>query len=61
MPVQAGNPYHLLDAPMVKTYINGYCNSEYVIHAIVEKILGKSAFKGESPVDAFCGKEDLRY
>lgn len=59
--VSVGNPYHLLDAPMVKTYINGYCNSEYVVHAVVEKILGKSAFKGESPVDAFCGKEDLKY
>lgn len=59
--VSVGNPYHLLDAPMVKTYINGYCNSEYVIHAVVEKILGKSTFKGESPVDAFCGKEDLKY
>lgn len=59
--ISVGNPYHLLDAPMVKTYINGYCNSEYVIQAVVEKILGKSKFKGRSPVDVFCGKMDLRF
>ena len=59
--VSVGNPYHLLDAPMIKTYINGYCNSEYVIEAVVEKILGRSSFKGVSPVDAFCGREDLTF
>lgn len=59
--VSVGNPYHLLDAPMIKTYINGYCNSEYVIHAVVEKLLGISEFQGVSPVDAFCGREDTKY
>lgn len=58
--VSVGNPYHLLDAPMVSTYINGYCNSEYVIHAIVDKIVGESQFKGKSPIDAFCGRWDTR-
>lgn len=59
--VSVGNPYHLLDAPMVKTFVNGYCNSEYVIDAVVEKIMGRSEFKGVSPIDPFCGKEDLKY
>ena len=58
--ISVGNPYHLLDAPMVKTYINGYCNSEYVIEAIVEKIMGRSEFKGTSPIDPFCGKWDTK-
>ena len=58
--ISVGNPYHLLDAPMVKTYINGYCNSEYVIRAVVDKILGRSPFKGQSPVDVFCGRIDLK-
>lgn len=58
--VSVGNPYHLLDAPMVKTYVNGYCNSEYVIDAVIEKLCGDSAFKGKSPVDPFCGKLDLK-
>ncbi|MFV0464488.1 MAG: glycoside hydrolase family 3 protein [Lachnospiraceae bacterium] len=58
--VSVGNPYHLLDAPMVKTFVNGYCNSDFVIEAAVDKLLGKSQFKGNSPIDPFCGREDLR-
>lgn len=58
--VSVGNPYHLLDVPMVPTYVNGYCNSEYVIRAIVDKMLGRSEFRGKSPVDAFCGRWDTR-
>jgi beta-N-acetylhexosaminidase len=59
--VSVGNPYHLIDAPMVKTYINGYCNSDYVINAVMEKLMGRSEFKGTSPVDPFCGRKDTRY
>lgn len=59
--ISLGNPYHLLDVPMVKTFINGYCNSEYVMDAVMEKIMGRSEFKGVSPVDPFCGKIDLRF
>ena len=59
--VSVGNPYHLLDAPMVKTYINGYCNSEYVMDAVIDKMMGRSEFRGKSPVDPFCGKMDLRF
>lgn len=58
--VSVGNPYHLLDAPMIKTFVNGYCNSEYVIHAVVEKLCGDSEFKGKSPIDPFSGKLDLK-
>ena len=58
--ISVGNPYHLLDVPMVKTFINGYCNSEYVIEAIVDKITGKSPFCGKNPVDPFCGRFDTR-
>ncbi len=58
--VSVGNPYHLLDAPMIKTFVNGYCNSEYVIHAVVEKLCGDSEFKGKFPIDPFCGKLDLK-
>ncbi len=58
--VSLGNPYHLLDAPMIKTFINGYCNSEFVMDAVIDKILGRSEFKGKSPIDPFCGKIDLK-
>jgi len=49
------NPYHLLDVPRVKNFINAYTNTEENIDAIVEKLMGRSEFKGKSPVDAFCG------
>ncbi|WP_310605396.1 glycoside hydrolase family 3 N-terminal domain-containing protein, partial [Anaerosporobacter sp.] len=59
--VSVGNPYHLLDAPMVKTYINGYCNSDYVIEAVMEKLMGRDKFIGVSPIDPFCGRKELAY
>ena len=55
-----GNPYHLMDVPMVKTYINTYDNHQAVIEALVAKILGKSDFKGVSPIDPYCGLMDAR-
>lgn len=58
--ISVGNPYHLLDVPMVHTYVNGYCHSPYVIESVVDKILGKSEFKGKSPIDPFCGRWDTR-
>ena len=54
------NPYHLLDVPMVSTYINCYSNHDAVIEAVVDKINGKSEFKGHSPIDPFCGKGYLK-
>ena len=54
------NPYHLLDAPRVPVYINCYQSDEAVLGLLVDKLTGKSEFKGKSPVDAFCGKWDTR-
>jgi beta-N-acetylhexosaminidase len=45
---------------MVKTFINGYSSSEYIVDAIVDKMLGKSPFRGINPVDPFCGLWDAR-
>ncbi|MDE5818889.1 MAG: glycoside hydrolase family 3 protein [Lachnospiraceae bacterium] len=59
--ISLANPYHLLDVPMIKTYINCYSNNEYVIEAVVEKITGNSAFKGKNPIDPFCGRKELTY
>lgn len=55
------NPYHLLDVPMIQTYINAYSNHDAVIEAVVEKITGQQKFEGISPIDPFCGKEYLSY
>ncbi|MDR3262772.1 MAG: glycoside hydrolase family 3 protein [Clostridiales bacterium] len=59
--ISLANPYHLLDVPMIKTYINAYSNNDEVIDAVIGKILGRSEFKGVSPVDASCGREDVLY
>lgn len=54
--VSVGNPYHLRDVPMVKTYINAYDNSEIIIQTVIDKLLGKTEFKGSSPVNPFCNE-----
>ncbi len=54
------NPYHLLDVPRVKTYINTYGASNVTLKKLVDKLLGRSDFKGVSPVDPFCGRWDTR-
>lgn len=59
--ISVANPYHLLDVPMIKTYINCYSNNDYMLEAVVEKVVGKSEFKGVSPVDPFCGRKELAY
>lgn len=58
--VSVENPYHLLDVPRVRTFINAYNSNDKVLHAIIDKLLGRSAFKGKSPVDPFCGMWDTR-
>ena len=50
-------PYHLFDAPMVETYINAYANTPVIAAAVMDKLMGRSKFKGQSPVDPLCGKD----
>ncbi len=54
------SPYHLLDVPQVRTYINCYSGSGAAIEALMKKIAGESPFTGVSPVDPFCGKWEAR-
>ena len=56
--VSLANPYHLQDVPRIKTYINAYTATRTTIELTIEKLMGKSEFKGVSPVDAFCGLPD---
>ncbi|ADQ08042.1 Beta-N-acetylhexosaminidase [Caldicellulosiruptor hydrothermalis 108] len=58
--ISLANPYHLLDVPRVKTYINAYGSSDIILEALLDKLMGRSEFKGKSPVDPFCGKWDAR-
>ena len=56
--ISTENPYHLMDVPRVKTFINTYNSDEVTLDQLVEKLIGRSDFKGKSPVDAFCGRWD---
>ena len=58
--ISLANPYHLLDVPMVKTYINCYSANDAVMESLVKKLTGEETFTGISPVDAFCGRWDSR-
>nr|WP_295573931.1 glycoside hydrolase family 3 N-terminal domain-containing protein [uncultured Intestinibacter sp.] len=58
--VSVFNPFHLIDVPMVPTYINAYSDNDATLDLVIEKIMGKSEFKGVSSVDAFCGAWDTR-
>ena len=57
MMISTAYPYHLFDAPMVQTYINAYSCEVNFCQAVMEKIMGRSAFMGISPIDPFCGKD----
>lgn len=56
--VSLANPYHLQDVPRIRTYINAYTATRTTIRLTIEKLMGKSAFRGVSPVDAYCGLPD---
>lgn len=53
-------PNLLIDVPMAKAYINAYLNSEEAIGAAVDKMMGKSEFKGRWNENVFCGRWDTR-
>ena len=53
-------PFHLADVPQVRTYINCYDKNDNTLTALVNKLVGKSQFKGKSTVDAFCGMPDTK-
>ena len=60
MMISTANPYHLYDAPQIKTLINAYNSNEIQLKAVVDKMLGRSEFEGVSPVDQFCGRWDAK-
>lgn len=61
MMISTAYPYHLFDAPMVETYINAYSAAPQFTRAVMDKIMGRSEFKGVSPVDPYCDKDYLRF
>lgn len=58
--VSLANPYLLQDAPRIKTYINAYTATSTTIRLVIDKLMGRSIFKGVSPVDPFCKLPDTK-
>ena len=58
--ISTAYPYHLFDAPMLKTYVNAYAGTPDYQRAVMDKLMGRSPFKGKSPIDPFCGREELK-
>jgi beta-N-acetylhexosaminidase len=59
--ISFGYPYLLYDAPRVPTYVNAYATTESMQRAVLEALLGRTAWNRNSPVDPFCGLEDACY
>lgn len=59
--VSFGQPYYLYDAPGFSTYINAYALLPEAQRALAERLVGAAPFSGVSPVDPFCGVEQLRW
>ena len=57
MMISTAYPYHLFDAPMIETYINAYSSDSIFCEAVMDKIMGRSEFRGISPCDPLCGKD----
>ena len=53
-------PYPVNDLPMLKTFINAYAPTREYIWAAVEKIIGKSEFKGKANELVRCDRWDTR-
>lgn len=51
---------HLIDVPQVRTFVNAYGSTRTSIRAAVEKVCGRSEFKGKANDTVFCGKWDTR-
>ncbi len=51
---------HLIDVPQVHAFVNAYGNTRTSIRTAIEKICGRSEFKGKASETVFCGKWDTR-
>lgn len=53
--ISFGWPYHLYEANRIHGYINAYMAHPETQRIVIDAMMGKTAFKGVSPVDPFCG------
>lgn len=59
--VSVASPTMLADIPQMRTYINTYDAKDSTLDALVDALMtGPEAFKGQDPIDSFCGMWDAR-
>lgn len=55
-------PTMLADIPQARTYINMYDTKEATLDMLIDKLMsGPESFKGNDPIDSFCGLFDARF
>lgn len=54
-------PNMLIDVPMARCYINSYMNHPEAVHGALEKIMGRSEFKGRYNDNVFCERWETRF
>lgn len=54
-------PNMLIDVPMARCYVNGFMNHPEAVHAVIEKLMGKSEFKGKYNDNVFCDRWETRF
>jgi beta-N-acetylhexosaminidase len=59
--ISFGYPYYLYDAPRVPTYINAYATMPSMQRAVLDCLLGRTAWNSHLPHDPFCGLPDARF
>ena len=59
--LSASFPNMLIDVPMARCYANSYMSHPEAIHAALEKLMGKSEFKGKYNENVFCGRWETRF
>lgn len=53
--ISLANPYAIMDASSIGTVVNTYNETEHIVRALVDRLMGKAPFTGVSPVDPFMG------
>lgn len=55
--VSFGWPYYLAEATLVPTYVNAYASHPAMQRNVLDALMGRAPFPGESPVDPWCGTD----
>lgn len=59
--VSLSYPNSMIDVPMARCYINGYMCHHEAFEAVLEKMMGKSEFKGRYNDNVFCQRWETRF